>query len=166
MTINIEDESGKILPGVDIEAVAGKVIEAALDQEGCPYEAEVNLLLTDNEQIHQMNLEHRKIDRPTDVLSFPMLTFSSPADFTDAEENDLDSFNPETGELLLGDIIISADKVLEQAEAYGHSPLREYAFLIAHSMLHLMGYDHEVPEEAAEMEARQRKILDSLGITR
>ena len=77
-----------------------------------------------------------------------------------------DCFHPETGELLLGDIVISAEKVLEQAAEYGHSVKREYAFLIAHSMLHLSGYDHMEPEEAAVMEQKQREILETLGITR
>ena len=166
MTINVEDESGISLPGVDIEGTAGRVIEAALDYEGCPYETEVNLLLTDNKGIRILNREHRDSDRPTDVLSFPMLSFDAPADFSAAEEAELDCFNPETGELVLGDIIISVEKVMEQAEKYGHSREREYAFLIAHSMLHLMGYDHEAPEEARVMEERQAAILESLQIFR
>ena len=74
--------------------------------------------------------------------------------------------NPDTGEIMLGDIVISVDKVLEQAESYGHTTKREYAFLIVHSMLHLFGYDHMTPEEAAEMEAKQKQILDEMNITR
>ena len=155
MTINVEDESRMTLPGVDLEGTARQVIEAALDFEGCPYETEVSLLLTDNEGIRVLNREHRDMDRPTDVLSFPMLHFETPADFSEAETEEADCFNPESGELVLGDIIISLEKVVEQAEKYGHSQKREYAFLIAHSMLHLMGYDHESPEEAGVMEARQ-----------
>ena len=122
MTINVEDESGISLPGVDIEGTAGRVIEAALDYEGCPYETEVNLLLTDNKGIRILNREHRHIDRPTDVLSFPMLSFDAPADFSAAEEAELDCFNPETGELVLGDIIISVEKVMEQAEKIWAQP--------------------------------------------
>lgn len=166
MTVNVEDESGKTLKETDIEETARQVIEAALDYENCPYEAEVNLLLTDNARIHEMNREHRGIDRPTDVLSFPMLSYDSPADFSFVEEDEADCFNPETGELVLGDIIISADKVIEQAEKYGHSEKREYAFLIAHSMLHLFGYDHEVPAEAEVMEKKQAAILEGLNILR
>ena len=166
MTINVENESDLILKEVDTAAVARRVIEAALDLESCPYEAEVNLLLTDNENIHRINLEYRQMDRPTDVLSFPMLEYESPGDFSVAEEEVSDSFNPDTGELILGDIIISMEKVVEQAEKYGHSEEREYAFLIAHSMLHLFGYDHMVPEEAAVMEEKQREILNSLKILR
>ena len=85
---------------------------------------------------------------------------------TEAETEEADCFNPESGELVLGDIIISLEKVVEQAEKYGHSQKREYAFLIAHSMLHLMGYDHESPEEAKIMEARQAAILEGLQILR
>lgn len=166
MTINVEDESNKTLPDVDTEGIARKVIEAALDYEQCPYEAEVNLLLTDDEGIHEINREHRGIDRPTDVLSFPMLEYGKPADFSFVEEDEEDCFNPETGELVLGDIVISVDKVVEQAEKYGHSRTREYAFLIAHSMLHLFGYDHMAPEEAQVMEAKQAAILEGLNILR
>ena len=132
---------------------------------GCPYEAQINLLLTTNEQIHQMNLEFRNVDRPTDVLSFPMIEFETPGDFDGLEERE-DCFDPETGELTLGDIVISKEKVLEQAEAYGHSVLREYAFLIVHSVLHLTGYDHMEAKERAMMEARQRQIMEKAEILR
>ena len=167
MTINFENESSVDL-GLELEKIASRVIEAALDYEACPYETEVNLLITDNEQIHEMNLQFRQIDRPTDVLSFPMIDYEEPGnfDFLEDEEVQDDCFNPETGELLLGDIVISAQKVVEQSEEYGHSRKREYAFLIAHSMLHLMGYDHMEPDEAAVMEKKQREILEQLNITR
>ena len=95
-----------------------------------------------------------------------MLEYETPADFSFVEEDEEDCFNPESGELVLGDIVISVDKVMEQAEKYGHSRTREYAFLIAHSMLHLFGYDHMVPEEAKVMEAKQAAILESLNILR
>jgi len=166
MTINIEDESNISLTGVDIESVAKRVIEASMDFEECPYEAEINLLLTDNENIHRINLEYRQIDRPTDVLSFPMVEYEKPSDFSHLEEGFCNCFNPETGELVLGDIIISMEKVMEQAEKYGHSQEREFAFLITHSMLHLFGYDHMEPEEAAQMEEKQTAILHSLNILR
>ena len=87
-------------------------------------------------------------------------------DFSKLEDDYDDNFNPDTGEIMLGDIIISVDKVLEQAESYGHTTKREYAFLIVHSMLHLFGYDHMTPEEAAVMEAKQKQILDEMNITR
>ena len=165
MTLNIEKEYGLEL-GVDYEETARLVIDQVLEEEGCPYEAEVNLLLTSDEEIHRINLEYREIDRPTDVLSFPQVEYDAPADFSWAEEHEMDCFHPDTGELFLGDIIISLDKVSEQAEKYNHGRKREYAFLIAHSMLHLLGYDHMTEEDAKAMEARQSAILEHLGITR
>ena len=165
MTINIEYETDKPLD-VDYEKVANDIIPAALDYEKCPYEAEVNLILTDNDAIQEINRDYRQIDRPTDVLSFPNLDFAAPGDFDIPEDREADYFDPDTGELILGDIIISVDRVREQAESYGHSRKREFAFLVAHSMLHLCGYDHMEPEEAEVMEAKQEQVLASLGITR
>ncbi|HIS32663.1 MAG TPA: rRNA maturation RNase YbeY [Candidatus Limivivens intestinipullorum] len=164
MTITFEDEYGRDWP-FSPEELAVQVAEACLDYENCPYEAQVNILLTGNEEIRQMNRQFRNIDRETDVLSFPMGEYPAPGDFSAIEE-DADSFDPETGELLLGDIVLSGDRILSQAQEYGHSVRREFAFLIAHSMLHLMGYDHIEPEEAETMESRQRKILDLLDIKR
>ena len=163
-SIYYEEEGGIRLP-FDPEPVARTVIEEALEYEGCPFEAEVNLLLTTDEEIHAMNREFRQIDAPTDVLSFPMLEYQVPGDFSGFEEAE-DAFNPESGELLLGDIVISKDKVLRQAEEYGHSPKREFAFLIAHSMLHLFGYDHMEEDERLVMEQKQREILEHVGILR
>ena len=156
MTLYFEEEGGIKLP-LECETLAKKVVEEALDYVNCPYEAQVNLLLTENEQIHEMNREFRGIDRATDVLSFPMI------DYPEEEE---DCFDPESGELTLGDIVISKEKVLSQAEEYGHSPKREYAFLIAHSVLHLTGYDHMEEEERQVMEQKQREIMERLDILR
>lgn len=164
MTIIFEDESGRELT-FDGQALAEQVVEAVLDMEQCPYEAEISLLLTNNEGIHEVNKETRDIDRPTDVLSFPALEYETPGDFDFLEEEEL-CFHPETGELMLGDILVSVDKVYEQAEEYGHSLKREYAFLIAHSMLHLCGYDHMETNEAKVMEQKQEEVLSALGITR
>ena len=157
MNLFIEEEGGVTLP-FDTEETARLVVEA--------YEAEVNLLLTTDEEIHKMNLEFRQIDRPTDVLSFPMAEYDAPADFSCIDEESDDLFDPESGELMLGDIVISKDRVLSQAEQYGHSPKREYAFLIAHSMLHLFGYDHMEDEERLLMEERQRAIMQKVNILR
>ena len=165
MTIQYEEEC-RIPFSFDYRAMAEKVIREALDYEKCPYEAEINLTLTSNEEIRVMNYEYREIDMATDVLSFPMLQYDEPADFEYLEDVWAECFNPESGELLLGDIVISVEKVLEQAEAYGHSAEREFAFLIAHSMLHLMGYDHMEPEEAKVMETKQEEILNALKINR
>ena len=152
MTINIEYEAEKKL-NLPYESIIEDVVNASLDYEKCPYEAEVNVILTDNAEIRRINRESRQIDSPTDVLSFPMGDFE-------------DYFNPETGELLLGDIVISVDKVEEQAEKYGHSQTRELAFLVAHSMLHLCGYDHMEEQERIAMEMRQEEILSTGGFAR
>lgn len=160
------EEEVKIPFSFDYKELAIRVIDFCLDYVKFPYEAEVNLTLTDNEGIHEINKEYRQIDRPTDVLSFPMLEYETPADFGFLEDENSDDFNPDTGEALLGDIVISVDKVLEQAENYGHSIEREYAFLITHSMLHLFGFDHMEEEEAKVMEEKQKDILLSLNILR
>lgn len=165
MSLYIEEEGEMTLP-VETEEIARLVVDAALDYVACPYEAQVNLLLTTNEEIRKLNHEFRQIDRATDVLSFPMLDFAQPGDFSGVEEEVSDAFDPESGELLLGDIVISKDKVLEQAAAYGHSVKREYAFLIAHSMLHLCGYDHMEEDERAVMEKKQNEIMENIHILR
>mgnify|MGYP004604140801 CR=1 FL=1 len=165
MTLNFEEEV-TVPFDFEYESLAREVISFTLDHENFPYESEVNLTLTDNDGIHEINKMYRQIDRPTDVLSFPMLSYEAAGDFSKLEDDYDDNFNPDTGEIMLGDIVISVDKVLEQAECYGHTPRREYAFLIVHSMLHLFGYDHMTPEEAAQMEAKQRQILEEMNITR
>ncbi len=146
--------------------LAQNVVDFCLEYVSFPYEAEVNLTLTDDKGIHQINKEFRQIDRPTDVLSFPMLSYKVPGDFSFLDEEDSDDFNPDTGEALLGDIIISVDKVFEQADSFGHSAEREYAFLITHSMLHLFGYDHMEEDEAKVMEEKQKDILNQMNILR
>ena len=164
MRIYLENEEGPELD-LDYMEIGNLVTEGVLDYENCPYESQVELLLTNNAEIQRINNEFRGIDRPTDVLSFPMIEYDSPADFSSVEEDD-SNFDPETGELILGNIVISKEKVIAQAEEYGHSVKREFAFLIAHSMLHLLGYDHMEDEERLVMEEKQRNILDNLGITR
>ena len=167
MTFYVEDETGASF-GFPAEELAKQVAEAVLMQENGPMDAELNLLITDNDGIREYNRQYREIDRETDVLSFPNLDFDAPADFgmLKSPEREADYYNPETGEVILGDIILSAEKVFSQAEEYGHSVRREFAFLIAHSMLHLCGYDHMEEAEAKEMEARQEAVLNRLGITR
>lgn len=164
MTLYLEEDGSVKLP-LECRELAIRAIETALDAERCPYEAEVSLLLTENETIREINKENRGIDRPTDVLSFPMNDFEMPGDF-DFLEEDITAFSPDTGELMLGDIVISKEKVLSQAEEYGHSAEREYTFLIVHSMLHLMGYDHIEEDDRILMEGRQSEIMDILNIPR
>ena len=170
MTFYVENETDETFSkgenSFPIEETVEQVAAAVLDMEGCPYEIQLNVLLTDNDGIHAYNKEYRNIDRETDVLSFPNLDFDAPGDFEIAEDREADYFDPDTGELILGDIIISVDKVKEQADSYGHSQRREFAFLVAHSMLHLCGYDQMEEDEAKIMEAKQEQVLASLGITR
>ena len=161
--VSIETEGNL---GFDLEEVTNQVLQAVMEEEACPYDVTVNLTLTDNDEIQAVNASFRQIDRATDVLSFPNLHFETPGDFSEAEDHEADCFDPDTGELMLGDIMISEDKVREQAEAYGHSLKREFAFLVAHSLFHLCGYDHMEEEEAAVMEEKQRAVLDRLNITR
>lgn len=150
----------------DPAEVAEAVINQVADMEEVPYEFDIYVTMVDNASIHEINREQRGIDRPTDVLSFPNLDFDTPGDFSLVEENEANYFDPETGMMMMGDIVISVDKVYEQAEEYGHSRKREFAFLVAHSMLHLCGYDHMEADEAAVMEAKQKEALEALGITR
>ena len=165
MTSYVENETDKSFD-FDIKEVADLVINEVLEKEECPYEAQINILLTNKEGIRLYNVQFRQIDSETDVLSFPNVDYGYPSDFEGLEEKKADYFDPDSGELILGDIIICADKVEEQADSYGHSKKREFAFLVAHSMLHLCGYDHMEPEEAKTMETKQEEILMKLGITR
>lgn len=166
MTFSVDVFDDIRLPDLPMEEVFRSVAREALKITGCPYECEVSLTLTDDAQIREMNRMYRNIDKSTDVLSFPFIDFDSPADFAGIEDRKDEYFNPDTDELVLGDIVISVDHVSAQAEEYGHSVKREFAFLIAHSMLHLQGFDHEEPEEADNMEKAQNEILDNLGIRR
>ena len=126
-----------------------KVIRTCVDEAYPSHRFEVELTLCGDEEIHGVNKEFRGIDRPTDVLSFPMMEFSMPEVYVS-----------------LGNIILSVETARGQAEEYGHSLKRELCFLCAHSALHLLGYDHETEDEREEMEAKQREILDALGIKR
>ena len=166
MTFYVENEVNADF-GFDLDEVAGSVAEAVLDMEGCSADVEIGLTITDNEGIHELNKQFREIDAPTDVLSFPNVSYDEPGDFSvlDGEQR-VDLLNPDTGKIMFGDIVINEDRVRSQADEYGHSIKREFAFLVAHSMLHLCGYDHMEQDEAQVMEDKQRKVLDKLGITR
>lgn len=165
MTSYVENETDVVF-AFDCKELLDRIMEQVMEMENCPYETSVNLLITDNEGIREYNKNYRNIDKETDVLSFPNLFFEKAGDFTFAAGNEADCFDPDSGELLLGDIILSADRIREQAEAYGHSLLREFSFLTAHSMFHLCGYDHMEPAEAAVMEKKQEEVLERLHITR
>lgn len=140
----------------EIKEMLERVCLKSLQYEEFNEDCEVSLSIVTNDEIHDINKQFRNIDSPTDVLSFPQLTFE------EGEEADVN----ENGEIVLGDIIISIDRAKEQAEEYGHSLKRELAFLSVHSMLHLMGYDHMVPEEEEDMFRRQKEILIEAGIPR
>ena len=138
-----------------------QVIPAALEAEGVAVPWEVDVLFTDDEGIHQINLEQREVDRPTDVLSFPMFDLQ-PGEHPTEEDAD-----PGTGLVPLGDMVISLERAQAQGEEYGHGTRREVAYLAVHSLLHLLGYDHmdEGPMKA-QMREREEAILEQLGITR
>lgn len=164
MRIYLEEEGDYSIP-LECRALAEAVAEAVLDAENCPYEAQAELLLTTDKDIRELNRQFRQIDRATDVLSFPMTEYEVPGEFGFLEERP-DCFDPETGELMLGNIVISKERTVRQAEEYGHSVKREFAFLITHSMLHLLGYDHIEEEDRRIMEEKQKTILDNMDITR
>lgn len=152
-TVLIKNDQKKIKMTPDLRRLVKKAVTATLEFEDFGRRAEVSVTFTDNEKIHALNREYRKVDRPTDVLSFPLF---------DGEEYDTDG-----DAVLLGDIVLSLEQAQKQAEEYGHSFEREVAFLTVHSMLHLLGYDHETsPEDERDMFARQDEILISAGITR
>ena len=138
-----------------------QVIPAALEAEGVAVPWEVDVLFTDDEGIHQINLEQREVDRPTDVLSFPMFDLQ-PGEHPTEEDAD-----PGTGLVPLGDMVLSLERAQAQGEEYGHGTRREVAYLAVHSLLHLLGYDHmdEGPMKA-QMREREEAILEQLGITR
>lgn len=150
-TIIIENDQDTVAFKGSYRRLVKKAILSALRYEGFERSCEVSVTVVDNDAIHAINLEHRGIDRPTDVLSFPMFD----EDFGDGED------------AILGDIVLSLEKAVEQAEAYGHSLKREIAFLTVHSVLHLLGYDHEEGKaEESEMFARQEEILTKMKLTR
>ena len=155
MTLLIDNRTNFELTD-EIKETLEKVCLKSLQYEEFNEDCEISLSIVTNDEIHDINKQFRNIDSPTDVLSFPQLTFE------EDEEADVN----ENGEIVLGDIIISIDRAKEQAEEYGHSLKRELAFLSVHSMLHLMGYDHMVPEEEEDMFRRQKEILIEAGIPR
>ena len=151
------------VPGVNDSqrAFIRKVIRTALTAEGMELPCEIDVLLTNDESIHQINLDMRQVDRATDVLSFPEFDLH-PGELPTEEDAD-----PGTGLIPLGDMVISMEHVAAQAKEYGHSNRRELAYLVVHSVLHLLGYDHlDEAEQKAQMRAREEAILEELGITR
>lgn len=157
----IENEQDAVKISEEIENAVKTVVDASLQYENCDFDAEVSVTIVDNDAIRSINNEMRNIDSVTDVLSFPMLYFDENGDIIDSD------FDMDGDVLVLGDIVISAERAKAQAEEYGHSFLREIAFLTVHSMLHLLGYDHvDDPEGEKIMFKKQEEILDKLGIKR
>ena len=150
--IDMTDEQKLPLPE-DIEKLIEDCAREALNEEEIAEDAELSVTFTDNENIRKLNNEVRQIDRETDVLSFPLGDESFEVD-------------PDNDAVLLGDIVISLEKARSQAEEYGHSFRREVAFLLTHSLFHLLGYDHKTPDEEKEMFEKQERVLERLGITR
>lgn len=138
-----------------------KAVRLCVKKEEFSCTCEAFVTLTDNDTIQGINKEHRGIDKVTDVLSFPMI------EYVDGEPIILPGdIDPETNRVSLGDIIISVERASEQAESYGHSIEREFAFLAVHGMLHLLGYDHESEPEEKIMFGKQEEILDEIGLKR
>ena len=155
MSVLIDERAETRLPEA-LEEVIRHIVAQTLEYERFQEACEVSVSIVKENEIQEINRQFRGIDRVTDVLSFPLLTFVQGEKY---EHNEL-------GEVLLGDIIICLKRAQEQAEAYGHSLKREIAFLTAHSMLHLLGYDHMEAEEEGEMFAKQEEILCLAGIPR
>ncbi len=155
--IYIHSEQNKIIINRKLGGLIRRAISAALKYEGFAYDAEISVTLTDNDKIRILNSEYRNIDRATDVLSFPL--------FEKEELLSVETVDDEP--ICLGDIVVSLERATEQAEEYGHSFEREVAFLCVHSVLHLLGYDHELGKEQEEdMFARQEEILRKIKLTR
>lgn len=158
--IILENEQDKVEFTEDIRKAVYDVCEKVMEEEDCNFDAQISITLVDNDAIREINKEQRQIDKATDVLSFPMLEF-------DEEGNADGEFETDGDFIVLGDIVISMERAKEQSIEYGHSLKREVAFLTAHSMLHLLGYDHVDDEEGERlMIEKQNKVLNSLGITR
>lgn len=156
LTVYYENEQNAIPVTYKLKMLIRRAITETLAFEQYNNDVEVSVTLTDNENIQDLNLRFRGIDAPTDVLSFPLFDFEGETD------------EPPVDEIrnMLGDIVLNLERTRAQAEEYGHSFEREAAFLTVHSMLHLLGYDHETGEDdEADMRARQRAIMERMGLT-
>ncbi len=155
LKIYFENQQDKLPLTYKMKMLVRAAIEATLDFEDFQNHCEVSVTFIDNEGIHELNKKYRQVDRPTDVLSFPLFDFEG-----DMEEPPIDEIMSN-----LGDIVVSLEKAKEQADEYGHSFEREVAFLCVHSTLHLLGYDHERSEEEdTEMRSKQSEIMKIMGL--
>jgi probable rRNA maturation factor len=162
--IIIENNQNCVLVDSDLENLIRDTIIHALEYERFNKAVEISVTLVNNEQIREINKEFRDKDSVTDVLSFPMLEFDE--EYRVMHEHHIGDYNYDEDVLLLGDIVISLEKAKEQAQEYGHSFEREVGFLTAHSMLHLLGYDHEEPSKAKVMRYKEEQILQKIGLVR
>ncbi|HBT19198.1 MAG TPA: rRNA maturation RNase YbeY [Clostridiaceae bacterium] len=165
--IHIENEQEQVMVEVSLLDTIEESITYAIKSQGLTMEAEVSVLLVDNEAIREINKEHRQKDQETDVLSFPMIDFPEGETFKDTAKERV--FGPAYyhGEaLLLGDVVLSMEKAEAQAKEFGHSLRREVAYLVVHSILHLLGYDHMNPEDQKKMRHEEEEILQALKIQR
>lgn len=165
--IYTDDRQDKIHIDNDTVENIKNVIEYALKEEKVNIDTEVSVIFVDNEEIREINKEHRNMDKSTDVLSFPMLDYPDGKVYKDAyKDNKFSSSDLDDGKLVIGDIVLSIEKAKEQSEGFGHSFLRELCYLTVHSVLHLLGYDHMEEEEKQTMRKREEEILEKFNITR
>lgn len=160
MTVLLEDLQDRIKVTDDIEELVKKAVNSSIDYEKFSIPSEICVMFVDNEYIRKINREHRKIDKPTDVLSFPIVDMYEGVINSDEGDFDLDE-----DLLLLGDIIVSLEMTKLQAEEYGHSFERELAFLVTHGVFHLLGYDHDIPEREERMISKQYAVLEILNLS-
>ncbi|MBE7047534.1 MAG: rRNA maturation RNase YbeY [Ruminococcaceae bacterium] len=159
LKINIENEQEIKKVNKDLESLLHSVVKKALEYENIEENCEVNILLTDNESIREINNDQRNIDSATDVLSFPYL-MTEDGELLVSEEDYYDGY------LQIGDIVISLERAQEQSEEFGHSYEREVGFLTCHSVLHLLGYDHEEESDREIMRQKEEAVLELLSLTR
>ena len=161
MKVSFRNEQDKIKITFGLKRLIKKALKTGLLVMGWDSKVDISVMFTDNEGIRVLNKEHREIDRETDVLSFPLIEYDEAGEYI---ESSLDY--SEKGNLCMGDIVLSLEKALSQAEEYGHSFERETGFLTEHSLLHLIGYDHMTEEEEKAMFTFQKEILDKMGLKR
>ncbi|WP_291652854.1 rRNA maturation RNase YbeY [Clostridium sp.] len=162
-----ENRQNKLEVTEDFIEKLSNVCDFALKEEGVDCQYQISLLFVDNEEIREINNETRNIDRATDVLSFPMLDFEDKKVFSEMYLNyDFDETFKDGDELILGDMVLSLERALEQSEEYEHSYEREVSYLVVHSILHLLGYDHMDEDDKKRMRKREEEILNKLKIRR
>lgn len=165
--IYVDDRQDKIEVTDEFIKKLESVINFALKEEEVSIDCEISMLFVDNEEIRSINNETREIDRSTDVLSFPMLDYENKKVFKEIyKDNNFDATFMDGEELVLGDIVLSLERTLEQSKEYNHSFEREACYLVVHSVLHLLGYDHMEDEDKKIMRKREEEILGKLDITR